>query len=69
MRLLTGAGTPRQFRTAAVMLFAFLEPDRGLIFVVFAANRNQSAAFAAQAEPRPCQLKTGLLNWLLRKVP
>jgi hypothetical protein len=47
MRLLTGAGTPREFRTGiSVQLFAILEPDGGLIVVVLVVTSDQSAAFA-----------------------
>jgi transposase len=54
MRLLTGAGTPREFRMPAfVMPFAILKHDEGLILVVFAAIGNQSAAFAVWLNTDP----------------
>jgi transposase len=54
MRLLTGAGTPREFRTpTSVMLFAFLLPDGGPSLVVFAAIGNQSPPFAIRLSPDP----------------
>ena len=55
MRLLTGAGTPREFRARAfVRLVVILGPDGGLIFVVLAATGDQSAAFVISVKPDPC---------------
>ena len=50
MRLLTGAGTPREFqRQESAWFFAILEPDDRLIammFVMFVVTDNQVAAGA-----------------------
>jgi transposase len=55
MRLLTGAGTPREFRARVfVRLVVILEPDGGLIFVVLVATGDQSAAFVISVKPDPC---------------
>src|SRR5690349_10093194 len=49
MRLLTGAGTPREFRAwASAWLFAIPEPDRGLIVLMFIATGDKPAAFAVR---------------------
>jgi transposase len=51
MRLLTGAGTPREFRVrACVWLFATWEPDAGLI-IMFAVTGDQSAALTINIRP------------------
>jgi transposase len=48
MRLLTGAGTPREFHSLTfAWLIAFLEPDGDLIAVI----GEQLAAFAATVRP------------------
>src|ERR1700755_1338497 len=55
MRLLTGTGTPREFRDRVVIrLVVILEPDGGLIFVVLVATGDQSAAFVISVKPDPC---------------
>jgi len=55
MRLLTGAGTPREFRARVfVRLVVILETDGGLIFVVLVATDDQSAAFVISVKPDPC---------------
>jgi transposase len=55
MRLLTGAGTPREFRARVfVRLVVILEPDGGLIFVILVATGDQSAAFVISVKPDPC---------------
>ena len=47
MRLLTGAGTPREFQGQKfTWFFAILEPDDGLIAMIFAVTDNQIAAVA-----------------------
>jgi transposase len=47
MRLLTGAGTPRQFQGQEFRwFFAILEPDRGLIAMIIVVTDNQVAAVA-----------------------
>ena len=54
MRLLTGAGTPREFRvSAAAWLFAIGEPDGGLIVVIFVAAGDQFGTCALTARPDP----------------
>ena len=54
MRLLTGAGTPREFRVrASAWLFAIPEPDGGLIVLMFIATGDQPAAFAVRIMPDP----------------
>ena len=54
LRLLTGAGTPRQFRDRVVIqLFGIWEPDGGLIVVILAATRNQSTALVINIKPDP----------------
>jgi len=54
MRLLTGAGTPREFRVrASAWLFAIAAPDGGLIVVMFVATGDQPAAFAVKSTPDP----------------
>src|SRR6187401_3241931 len=54
MRLLTGAGTPREFRVlASAWLFAIPEPDGGLIVLMFIATGDQPAAFALKITPDP----------------
>src|SRR5271155_1343495 len=55
MRLLTGAGTPREFCARVfVRLLVILEPDGGLIFVILVATGDQSAAFVISVKPDPC---------------
>jgi hypothetical protein len=54
MRLLTGAGTPREFRVrASAWLFAISQPDGGLNVVMFVATGDQSAALAVKIAPDP----------------
>jgi transposase len=54
MRVLTGAGTPREFRVrASAWLFAISQPDGGLIVVMFVATGDQSAALAVKIAPDP----------------
>ena len=54
MRLLTGAGTPREFLALAlVWLFAVLESDGGLTIRIFAAIVDQFAALAVMIRPDP----------------
>ena len=54
MRLLTGAGTPREFRARAfAWLSAIPEPDGGLIVLMFIATGAQPAAFALKITPDP----------------
>ena len=55
MRLLTGAGTPREFQRAGFRL-AFRDPgapDGGLIVIIFVATGDQPAAFAVKITPDP----------------
>ena len=51
MRLLTGAGTPREFRLLAVWLFPIWEPGGRLILLILAATDDQLAAFAVAINP------------------
>jgi len=54
MRLLTGAGTPRELHEAAsAWLFAAVEPDGGLLVVVLAIQADQFAAVAVSIRPSP----------------
>jgi hypothetical protein len=54
MRLLTGAGTPREFiAMASARLPAILQPDGVLIVMMFVAADNQCAAFAVMIRPIP----------------
>ena len=54
MRLLVGAGTPREFSVpACAWLFAYREPDGGLIVIIFVATGDQAAAFAVTIRPDP----------------
>ena len=54
MRLLTGAGTPREFRVRAFAWFSAMpEPDGGLIVLMFIAKGDQPAAFALKITPDP----------------
>jgi hypothetical protein len=47
MRLLTGAGTPREFqRQVFPWFFAILEADDGVIAMIFVVTDNQIAALA-----------------------
>jgi transposase len=52
MRLLTGAGTPREFRVwASAWLFATLDSDRALVIMIFAAIDDQFVVFAVTIRP------------------
>ena len=54
MRLLTGAGTPREFiAMASARLLAILQPDGALIVMIFVAAGNQCAASAVMIRPIP----------------
>jgi hypothetical protein len=54
MRLLTGAGTPREFiARVSAQLLAVLQPDGVLIVMMFVAADNQCAAFAVMIRPIP----------------
>ena len=54
MRLLTGAGTPRELiARASAWLFAISQPDGGLNVVMFVATGDQSAALAVRIAPDP----------------
>jgi len=54
MRLLTGAGTPREFLArAAAWLVAIVAPDGGLIVLIFVTAGDQSAALAINIRPGP----------------
>jgi len=69
MRLLTGAGTPRELQaSAAAWAFATAAPERGLIVVIFVAFHDQFGA-SALIDTRPIQLKTRFLNGLLSPSP
>ena len=66
MRLLTGAGTPREFQArASAWLFATAKPDGGLIVVMFVATSDQICRPRRHDQTRPVQLKTQFLNGLL----
>ena len=53
-RLLIGAGTPRELRArASIWLFATMQPDGGLIVIIFAATGDHSAAFVVNVKPDP----------------
>ena len=52
MRLLTGAGTPREFQAlVAVRLAAVITPAGGLFVLLIVAADDQTAAFALSIEP------------------
>ena len=52
IRLLTGAGTPREFRVrASAWLFAIPEPDGTLIVLMLIATGDQPAPFAVKITP------------------
>jgi len=54
MRLLTGAGTPREFQARAfAFLFTIVEPNARPILVISVATDDQSAAFAVSIIPDP----------------
>ena len=54
MRLLTGAGTPREFQARAfAFLFTIVEPNARPILVILVATGDQSAAFAVSIIPDP----------------
>ena len=53
MRLLTGAGTPREFIAMASGRLLTLQPDVVLIVMIFVAADNQRAAFAVMIRPIP----------------
>jgi transposase len=54
MRLLTGAGTPREFQARAfAFLFTIVEPNARPILVILVATDDQSAAFAVSIIPDP----------------
>jgi transposase len=54
MRLLTGAGTPREFQARAfALLLTIVEPNPALIVVILVATDDQSAAFAVSIRPHP----------------
>ena len=66
MRLLTGAGTPRELiAMASAQLLAVLQPDGVLIVMIFVVADNQYAAFAVMIRPIPTRLNTQFLNGLL----
>jgi transposase len=55
MRLLTGAGTPREFRALAVAhLAAAITPTGGLFLLLIIATDDQTAALALSIEPDHC---------------
>src|SRR5215213_7604048 len=55
MRLLTGAGTPREFRALAVAhLAAAITPTGGLFLLLIIATDDQTAALALSLEPDHC---------------
>jgi hypothetical protein len=71
MRLLTGAGTPREFRVrASAWLFAIPEPDGTLIVLMLIATGDQPAAFAVRITPDPFGwlFLNGLLILLCHKL-
>ena len=52
MRLLIGAGTPREFQArASAHLAAAITPTRGLFLLLIIAADDQTAAFALSLEP------------------
>ena len=52
MRLLIGAGTPREFRVrASAWLFATSDSDRALVVMIFAVIDDQFAVFAVTIGP------------------
>jgi hypothetical protein len=52
MRLLTGAGTPREFQArASACLFAAISPAGGLLALLIVVVGNQTAALALSIEP------------------
>jgi hypothetical protein len=55
MRLLTGAGTPRQLRDAAsAWIGAVVTPNGGLIFLLVVACDEQAALLVLSLQPDPC---------------
>ena len=54
MRLLIGAGTPREFTArTSVWLFAILQPDGGLTVIISLVLADQSAVFAVRVGSDP----------------
>ena len=54
MRLLTGAGTPREFiAIASGGILTILQPDGVLIVMIFVVADNQCATFAVMIRPIP----------------
>ena len=54
MRLLTGAGTPREFLArASAWLVAIVAPDSSLIVLMFVTAGDQSGALAINIRPNP----------------
>jgi len=52
MRLLTGAGTPREFRVwASAWVFATWATDGALVLLLFIVTEDQYAAFAVTITP------------------
>jgi transposase len=52
MRLLTGAGTPREFRARVSARFAaVVTPTGGLLFLLIVGDDDQTAAIALSIEP------------------
>jgi hypothetical protein len=55
MRLLTGVGTPREFRArVSAHLAAFATPTGGLLALLVVAAGDQIAAVASSVEPDCC---------------
>ena len=54
LRLLTGSGTPRGFRTRASVWFgAFPTPEGGCILLLFVVAGDQAATLAVSLQPDP----------------
>ena len=65
MRLLTGAGTPRELPArGSAYLFCVILPDAALLTIIAFANRHPSAVLAITFEA-DVQLNTGFLIGLL----
>jgi hypothetical protein len=66
MRLLTGAGTPREFQGQVFpWFFAILEPDHGLIAMIFVVTDNQGCRRRRLRHNRQFRLRREFVNGLI----
>jgi hypothetical protein len=66
MRLLTGAGTPRELHArGSAYLFCVILPDAALLAIIAFADEHPIAVLAITFEAAPVHLNTGVLNGLL----